>query len=629
MQLATTTLLLLATWPQQQQLESHNLSFVRDVLHNAAGQQRWTNTPIFLNSYVQREQMDQLLHWLHNNLSVASYQFDGTQEQPDTYNPLRNHIKNDALSLLFCHSAVEHIWWHLDERLSRLRQSKLIISLDALQNQLALRNIFAKLWSLQFMRVLVLHRQRIYTYTPYPSVRYYEIKLEHSSQLFPHHMPHNLHGYVISTPAQNDLPRVFRLRDERTGVLLIRGYGYRVLAEFLHRHNVRLIISNAGEILNLESNVNMTRINKLIGENKLEITMHPYVSIDRDLGILSYPLHIAQNCLIMPVRNEIPRFMYLLRPFHWSSWILLLFAVIYISLALYWLRPGLGHSPGLSFLVALCQLLFLSAPNHTYAPSLRYFLVALQLSVLGFFVTNWYSNQLSSSLTATLVGEQVNTFEQLIAQQQRILSKHHEVRMLLEQVPPHLKQQVERLVIGSEAGEQVSALLHFNVSYAYPFTVERWQFFALQQQYADKPIFRYSSVCLGAPVIGYPMRKDSHLESPLKHFIMRIQSIGLFQHWIVSDFNDALNAGYVHHIDNTRSFKALDLDAMRLGWFILLGGWLLTAVVFLGEHHYNHHHQHHLPVTSSLIQLQAIDRNTQNQPLKRGTQPESRESLSH
>lgn len=563
-------------------VKCHNLSFVQKVLQRAAIEERWTNTPIFLSHQLQLTALDELIDWLHNNLSVASYVFDGTQgTRPDRFNPLRNHIKNDALSVLFCHSSDELIWWHLNERLRKLRQTRLIVY--ALSDITSVYRIFNKLWSLQFLRALVLHKQRIYAYTPYPKVRYYELRSK-SDRLFLQAQPRDLQGYVVSTPAENDLPRVFHVQDQRTGEQLIRGYGYRIFAEFLLRHNAQLHVSNAGQALDIGSSVDMSRINQMIGDQRLEISMHPYVGIDRDLGILSYPLTIAHNCLIVPVRNEIPRYMYLLRPFHWSSWLLLLAAVVYISLALYWLRPNLQASAGLSLLEAVCHLLFIGSPTRIYGPTWRYFLVALQLSVLGFIVTNWYSNQLSSFLTATLVGEQVDTFEQLIAQQQRILTKHHEIPMLLQQVPPRLVEHVSRLVVGAEAGEQVRALLSFNISYSYPFTVERWEFFALQQQYAQKPIYRYSSVCLGAPIIGFPMRLDSHLEIPLKYFIMWVQSTGLYSHWLVSDFSDALRAGYVRLIDNSDYFKALNLDTLRLAWYILLCGWLLSAVVFALEY---------------------------------------------
>ncbi|KAH8355073.1 hypothetical protein KR093_004992, partial [Drosophila rubida] len=564
-----------------------DLAFMQTVTRRAADEQPWTNTPLFVSYPMAVEDLNPFIAWLHNNLSVTSYVFDGAPtlaSMPNTYNPLRNHIKTDALSLVFCYGSEEIIFWHVDERLRKLRSVRLIVYLSSRRHKSALNLLFLKLWNMQFLHALVVHQHKIYGYNPYPTLRYFELQLDDRSKVLFPAQPRDLSGYVVSTPAENDLPRVFLVRDQRTGAHLIRGFGYRIFAEFLRRHNARLVISNAGRELAAGTSVDMTYIHQLIGDNRLEITMHPYVGIDRQLGILSYPLTIAQNCLIMPVRNEIPRYMYLLRPFHWSSWLLLLAAVAYISLALHWLGPGLSASPGLSLLEALCQLLFLSSPTRIYGPSVRYFLVALQLSVLGFIVTNWYSNQLSSSLTATLVGEQVDTFEQLIAQQQRILVKHHEIPMLLQQVPPHLERQVSYLVVGADAGEQVRALLSFNTTYSYPFTVERWEFFALQQQYAQKPIYRYSSVCLGAPVIGYPMRRDSHLESLLKHFIMRVQGTGLFQYWLVSDFNDALRAGFMRLIDNSDNFKALNLDTLRLAWYVLLCGWLLAALVFVCEH---------------------------------------------
>ncbi|XP_060658870.1 uncharacterized protein LOC132793186 [Drosophila nasuta] len=581
MPLATRLLLLLPVLGTcQTNLE--DLRFLQNVVQQVADEERWTNTPLFMSHPQRLEDLNPFIEWLHTNLSVTSYVFD-SNGMPNTYDPLRNHINNDALSLLFCYSSDEIIFWQLDQRLRKLRASRLIVYLSNQREKLALGKLFDKLWSLQFLQTLMLHKQRIYSYTPYPKVRYFELNLAGKGLLFPA-PSRNLNGYVVSTPAENDLPRVFQVQDQRTGKHLIRGFGYRIFAEFLRRHNAQLIISNAGQDLDAGSSVDMTRLQQLIGDNRLEITMHPYVGIDRELGILSYPLTIAQNCLIMPVRNEIPRYMYLLRPFHWTSWLLLLAAVVYISVALHWLSPSLSASPGRCLLEALSQLLFLSSPSRIYGPSVRYFLVSLQLFVLGFIVTNWYSNQLSSSLTATLVGEQVDTFEQLIAQQQRILVKHHEIPMLLQQVPPHLEEQVSNLVVGAEAGEQVRALLSFNTSYSYPFTVERWEFFALQQQYAHKPIYRYSTVCLGAPVIGYPMRKDSHLENLLKHFIMWVQSTGLYRHWTVSDFNDALRAGYMRLIDNSDNFKALNLDTFRLAWYVLLCGWLLAALVFVCEH---------------------------------------------
>ncbi|ALC42727.1 Ir51b [Drosophila busckii] len=559
-----------------------NMSFVQSIVERVAHEQSWKHTPVFTNGLVQLEQVQHLLQWLQQNLSVASYIFTGTTPLISDQRGLRLRINTDALSLLFCQGPEELIWQHMDHQLRKLHNTRLIVVLTG--QRLALQQIFERLWQLQFLQVLVLHEQRLYGYTPYPKVSYFELQQQQQQKPLFAGRTHNFNGYVVSTPAENDVPRVFIVPDaQRPGEQLVRGFGYHIMAEFLQRHNAQLNISNAGLVQN-NSSVNMSRINQLIGAQKLEITLHPYIGIEPEYGVRSYALTIAKNCLIVPVRNEIPRYMYLLSPLHWRAWLLLLGSVCYMSVALYWLSPAASGSAGYCLLESLSLHLLLSTPVRIYKPSLRYALVALQLFVLGFVVTNCYNNQLSSALTATLVGEQVDSFEQLIAQQQRILVKQHEVSMVLEQVPPHMQEQVARLVVPSGPDEQMQALLSFNTSYSYPFTVERWEFFRLQQQYAQKPIYRYSSVCLGSPVIGFAMRKDSHFEVPFNHFIMNVQTTGLFSYWLASDFNDALNAGFVRLIDNVDNFKAFSLDTLRLAWIVLVGGWVFAAVAFICEH---------------------------------------------
>ncbi|EDW73905.2 uncharacterized protein Dwil_GK19347 [Drosophila willistoni] len=543
----------------------------------------WTNTPIFRGHYVNNEDLSLLIQWLHRDIEVTTFIFTTAQEV-DERNLLVNQLnKNNLLTLLFCDSSEELIWHHFDTSLWHLRQSRLIVSLPAERSDAYgdLIRIFKKLWYLQFLNVLVVHRERIYSYTPYPVVNYYELHLR--DQLFPP-VARDLQGYIVSTPMKNDLPRTFYVKDEQTGQRLIRGFAYHVLMEFLRHHNATLHVSNAEEEISLTSGVDMTRIMKLIQQHKMEISLHPYPEIDWHVGDSSYPLLINRVCLMTPVRNEIPRYMYLLRPFQWSSWLILLGAVIYITFIMYGACP-VNRPKNLSycFLLSISQLLFISCPLRIYRPSLRYFSIALQLAILGFLVTNWYCNELSSFLTTLLVGEQMDSIEQLIEQRQKLLVRTYEFDTVLRHVKPHLIDQVSRLMVGVNDSELFSAVLSFNRSYAYPSAEDRWGFLSLQQQYVLKPIFRYSSACLGSTGIGYPMLKNSHLSEHLKFFIMRIQAVGLLQHWLVSDFNDALRAGYVRLFDNDLPFKALDMDTTRLAWFILIVGWLLSSLGFIAE----------------------------------------------
>ncbi|XP_022220303.2 uncharacterized protein LOC111072628 [Drosophila obscura] len=580
---------LLFSWSQPALVRgAHNMTLVRYVLSIIASREPWTNTPIFLGHNTNGDDIRGLINWLHRTMEVTSHTVD-LSTPALKQKPLGQYNINadNAISLLFCHSSQDLIWKAVNKSLQKMRRGRLIVALRSKRSgsYKAMHSIFQKLWHHQFLNVLVLHKDSIYSYTPYPAVRFYRLNIT-SIPLFPP-TTRNFQGYVVSTPVENDIPRVFIVQDPHSGRRQIRGYAYRIFVEYLDRHNATLQITNPHENHGPTSSVNMSRIVQLIMENKLEISLHPY--IHRDFGDRSYPLIVTQNCLIVPVRNEIPRHMYLLLPLNRWSWLLLLGGVFYISVVVYWTRPDMGrrtwqHRLGLSFLDAISRLLYISPPLRIDHPSLRYLIVFLQLTILGFILTNWYNIQLDSFLTALVVGEQVDSWDQLVEQQQRVLVKEYEVETVLRHVQPRLASRVARLIVGVNASEQVSALLSFNRSYAYPFTSERWDFIAMQQQYALKPIFRFSSACLGSPIIGFPMRSDCHLESSLSIFIMRIQATGLLHHWLVSDFNDAMRAGYVRLLDNVLAFKALTVDTLRLGWYVLGFGWLISVLAFTCEH---------------------------------------------
>ncbi|EDV55941.2 uncharacterized protein LOC6549032 [Drosophila erecta] len=567
----------------------YNITFLRSVLTVIRGRENWKNTPIFMGSHTNSDDLNNLMIWLQYRMEVTCHTVEtSTAAQNDSALAHLSINADNSVSLLFCQSSHELIWFHMDKRLRRLRSIRLIVVLSNKRSPSynAIMGIFKMLWHLQFLKVLVLHRDRIYSYNPYPRIRFFKLD-PNFYPLFPPSVQ-NFQGYVVSTPVENDIPRVFFVQDQKTGRKQIRGFGYRTFVEYLHRHNASLHVTNPHQEHAINSSVNMGRIMNQIVDGQLEISLHPYVDVPENKGDHSYPLLIARNCLIVPVRNEISRYMYLLLPLNQSSWILLLGSVIYISGVLYYIQPGLEHRTwdlriGLNILDSISRIIYICSPSRIYNPSLRYFIVSVHLSILGFVVTNLYSIMLGSFFTTLVVGEQVDSMEQLIRLQQKVLVKYYEVPTFLRHVEPDLVDGVAQLLVGVNASEQVSALLGFNRSYAYPFTLERWEFFSLQQQYAFKPIFRFSSACLGSPIIGYPMRRDCHLQSTLNIFIMRIQDAGLLQHWIVSDFNDAMRAGYVRLLENFLGFHSLDVDSLRLGWAVLLCGWLLSTMVFLCE----------------------------------------------
>ncbi|XP_054737905.1 uncharacterized protein LOC129244312 [Anastrepha obliqua] len=553
-----------------------------EVLLRTLRHHRISNVPIFIGAEDKHHTAFMtIVDSLDRRLLAARYIFTAADNSTPPSNTLRHHIANDALSVVLCDTPSDRIWRVVDQRLRKLRATKVVVVATTVK--LEPMEMFAKLWQLQFLHAILLHNHTIYRYSPFPHLQVFRVS-NRSADLFPP-APTDLQGYTISTPAENDLPRIFFVGNQH-----IRGFAYQIFISFMRRMNITLRISNLNEVHDIMNSVNMSTIVQQLAKQELEISLHPYTSIGEHQGIMSYPIFKLECCLIVPVQNEIPRCFYPLRPLKWDSWIVICIAVAYISVALVWTSPCVpGDAPFLTklsrtFLESIAQVMFLpSTYQSQQTPSLRYLVVYLQLALFGFLLTSWYNNLLSSFYTTILVGEQLDTFESLIEAQLPILTKFHEIDMVLEQVPPELVPKVTKLIKGANSSVQMAHLLKSNNSYAYPVTEERWRFLSLQEQYSNKPINRFSKICLGSPCISYPMRLDSHLEQPLAHLILDVQMAGLDIYWLTSDFNDALKEGYVKLVNNVLPFKALNLYTLYAAWILLIGGLSLAFCVFLIE----------------------------------------------
>ncbi|XP_037941609.1 uncharacterized protein LOC119674537 [Teleopsis dalmanni] len=568
------------------QIGAYNFDNLKEIIRHVRHFHNFTNIPVFVGRDVDSIALNSFQEFL--NEQISSTQIIFTREAKDNvWNLLRNYVNDELLSIVFCESSTDKIWRIVDRRLRRLRRTKLLVVLkDVSYDKNFMNRMFLRLWDMQFLQVIVFNNATIFNYTPFPQLKISSISLG-SEDIFPT-LSTNLRGYTVSTPVENDVPRIFCIKDSK-GKLHIKGFAYRIFKNFLRRLNATLHITNPQAKRSITTSVNMTHIKYLLSIHQLEITMHPYTGISDNEGIMSYSLYILKNCLIVPVKNEIPRYMYLVRPFHLSTWLLIVLAFGYVAFILTWSSPVLLRDRKLSdrfsraFLESIAQLAFLSSVYRINLPKLPYLCIYLQLAILGFFITTWYSNLLGSFFTTFLVGKQVDSFEDLIATKSLILAKYYETNLLLEQIPTHLGKKVEPLIVPVNASVQVSHLLNFNTTYSYPFTEERWIFLSLQQQYANKPIYRYSHICFGTPRIAFPMRTDSHFEHPMTQFLMDVQMAGLDRYWLVADFKDALKAGYVRLIDNILPLKALDLNSLRLAWCLVGVGWTVAILTFVLE----------------------------------------------
>lgn len=336
--------------------------------------------------------------------------------------------------------------------------------------------------------------------------------------------------------------------------------------------------------------VNLEDILQLIQTKQIEISIHPYGLYNRSAIGGSYSLFSVDWCLIVPIQKEIPRYLYIVRPLNWRTWILILISVFYISLVLNifdWIiedkgvwrygRLGEGVLNAIAFIINIPPTFRLDSAHWKHITGVYIFLL-----VLGFIVTSYYTTLLASFMTTTVFRDNLNTIDDLIDAGIPIMTQNFDAERLL---PRNTSSEKIKSILQIVSPEIYNGHRNkFNQSFAYLASSDRWKFLVKQQQYSQRPMFRFSDICFiqNLPV-NFLMEYDSHLGESLKDFIMRVHSSGLVYYWAERDFELAVSMGEMKRYHNQVGASPVTLETLRYVWLLWSVGLTLSAFVFAVE----------------------------------------------
>ncbi|EDV94370.1 GH20055 [Drosophila grimshawi] len=126
----------------------------------------------------------------------------------------------------------------------------------------------------------------------------------------------------------------------------------------------------------------------------------------------------------------------------------------------------------------------------------------------------------------------------------------------------------------------------FNTSWAYIIPKTKWHVIETQQHYFQKPLFRYSDLCLsGNTPHSILVSEESIYREAVNLFAMRARQSGLMFHWLTHGFNDMVTAGRMCLKDYSQSdqWRILRLKDLQFAWRCCGAGLLLALIVFIVE----------------------------------------------
>lgn len=189
------------------------------------------------------------------------------------------------------------------------------------------------LWDKQYINSIIAWKNEIWTFNPFPNLTIEPLKEIVGAFPFYQRGSYDLQGFEFSAPPAESLPRVFYKTDQDGGVTLSGGNGYLFLyfLDFMnmtwdgwewydeYNETVRDYLSF---YFVTNYSAEMSTQASIIVYSKYEISH-------------SYPTDIVDGCYMLPVRNSLPGYLYLIRPFSPDTWLILVAMFLYLTALMY------------------------------------------------------------------------------------------------------------------------------------------------------------------------------------------------------------------------------------------------------------------------------------------------------
>ncbi|KAH8234798.1 hypothetical protein KR032_003353 [Drosophila birchii] len=341
----------------------------------------------------------------------------------------------------------------------------------------SLYKIFKKCFKEGFVQIMVMlpESKGLYSFMPYENR---QIILNSVREYYNHsRLKWNFQGYNITIGLVTaGAPRWFSFRD-RNNKLILTGYMLRMIMDFTRYYNGSVRFLN---VLTVHEGL------QLLGNRTIDF--FPFLIRPLESFQMTNILYLENCGLIVPSSRRVPNYLYLIRPYTFSTWVIWLIMIVYCSLALRILTRG-EASLSVSFLHILRLVLYLSGGKDMGArPSHHRFQLFIILTASGFIFTNLYLAQLSSNLATGLYENQINSWQDLDETDGIWPLIDVDVTTMQKLIPDRQKL-VSRIVTTSEQDVDVFRR-NLNTSCIHSGFFDRIEFALYQQQFLRLIIFR-------------------------------------------------------------------------------------------------------------------------------------------
>ncbi|XP_017015290.2 uncharacterized protein Ir60e [Drosophila takahashii] len=435
-----------------------------------------------------------------------------------------------------------------------------------------LKDLFTYCFKQGFINVLLIHRQNLHSYLPYPSIQ--TIQLANISEYLKRgRIIRNFQGHPVRTLRTTLAPRDFEYFNDQDE-LVRSGYLFMAVKELTYRYNASLESVPLPDLPELES---YAAVYKMLVTKKVDIIC--YFKDFRWNVAYTSPLSILSEYFMAPHARPLSSYLYYSRPFSWTLWLIVIATILYGTLMLY--LTANRNEFGECLLHSLSHILY-NSHQRIRTSGWRDIAIHVILTFGGFVLTNIYLATLSSILTSGLYEEEYKTLEDLAHAPYPNL--HDEFYRKQVQRNEFIPLALRRNSISLNATLLKEYRDGLNKNYIYMLYEDRLELVLMQQYLLKTPRFNMIPQGVGYALESYCVSNSLPYLTMTSEFMRRLQEHGINSKMRADTFRELIQQGiYSLMRDDEPPAKAFDLDYYFFAFVLWAVGLAVSLLVFIAE----------------------------------------------
>ncbi|XP_046810054.1 uncharacterized protein LOC111689036 [Lucilia cuprina] len=369
---------------------------------------------------------------------------------------------------------------------------------------------------------------------------------------------------ILRSPYQEEIPKVYKYQTFKGTEILVGPYA-KVIESFATYMNYTLELVE-------ENNIKMSDIQKKMELNFYNISLHTatYESCFAQINF-SYPLEFSDTCVMVPAKDELPRYWYIVWPFGRYIWSFMFISVFYVAYVMTYLKHP-THSYGSNLLYSMSLVMYCSNASFRFNNiPLRLQLFYTLVIIMGFIMSSYYCSFLTMYNMRPVFQSYIKTIDDALEANIQILISSNILEDLRNNIYVNLTL-ISKLLKETAPSNISEKIKQKNRSFAYVVTQTQWIFMSQLQEHLIQPIYQLSDICFGKVFSTYPIQFNAKFLNSLDMFILYIAQSGLWKLWEEEAFILALSNESFELLEDEYPIDPLNLYYFRVAWIILAIG---------------------------------------------------------